>query len=125
MIKKTRIPVAPGEVLFEEFMKPYGISQNALGRAINVPPIRINEIVLGKRAISPDTALRLGRYFCTSAEFWVGLQTGYDLGTAKEKLGEGLGMIKPLPEALELLKKGIPGERTQAIRVRRIAVAHK
>src|SRR5438045_2726415 len=67
-------PIHPGEILREEFMKPRGLSQNALARALNVPPRRINEIVLEKRAISADTALRLARYFGTSAEMWAGLQ---------------------------------------------------
>jgi addiction module HigA family antidote len=72
-------PVHPGEILREEFMKPRGLSQNALARALNVPPRRINEIVLEKRAITGDTALRLARYFGTSAEMWMGLQADYDL----------------------------------------------
>jgi addiction module HigA family antidote len=72
-------PIHPGEILREEFMKPRGLSQNALARALNVPPRRINEIVLEKRAITADTALRLSRYFGTSAEMWLGLQADYDL----------------------------------------------
>jgi addiction module HigA family antidote len=72
-------PIHPGEILREEFMKPRGLSQNALARALNVPPRRINEIVLEKRGITADTALRLARYFGTSAEMWTGLQSDYDL----------------------------------------------
>lgn len=72
-------PIHPGEILREEFMKPRGLSQNALARALNVPPRRINEIVLEKRGITADTALRLARYFGTSAEMWAGLQADYDL----------------------------------------------
>ena len=72
-------PIHPGEILREEFMKPRGLSQNALGRALKVPPRRINEIVLEKRGITADTALRLARYFGTSAELWTGLQADYDL----------------------------------------------
>jgi addiction module HigA family antidote len=72
-------PIHPGEILLEEFMKPCGLSQNALARALNVPPRRINEIVLEKRGITADTALRLARYFGTSAEMWAGLQADYDL----------------------------------------------
>src|SRR5580658_9979816 len=72
-------PIHPGEILREEYMKPHGLSQNALARALNVPPRRINEIVLEKRGISADTALRLARYFGTSAELWTGLQADYDL----------------------------------------------
>lgn len=69
----------PGEVLLEEFLKPMALSQNRLAREIRVPPRRINEIVLGKRAISADTAVRLARYFGTSEKFWMGLQADYDL----------------------------------------------
>jgi addiction module HigA family antidote len=72
-------PIHPGEILREEFMKPHGLSQNALARALNVPPRRINEIVLEKRSITADTALRLARYFGTTAELWTGLQADYDL----------------------------------------------
>ena len=83
-------PVHPGEVLFEEFLKPNGISQNRLAINIGVPARRINEIVLGKRSISADTALRLARYFGTSANFWLGLQMEYDLDIAEDKVGERL-----------------------------------
>lgn len=75
--------IHPGEVLLEEFLNPMGISQNALGRALNVPPRRINEIVLQKRAITADTALRLAAFFGTSEGFWLGLQADYDLELAK------------------------------------------
>jgi len=71
--------IHPGEVLLEEFLEPMGISQNRLARAIGVPPRRVNEIVLGKRSITPDTALRLSRFFGTSSRFWLGLQMDYDL----------------------------------------------
>jgi addiction module HigA family antidote len=71
--------VHPGEVLLEEFLEPLEISQNRLAREIGVPPRRINEIVLGKRSVTPDTALRLSRYFGTSSRFWLGLQLDYDL----------------------------------------------
>ena len=74
--------VHPGEVLLHEFLEPLGISQNAAGRAMNVPPRRINEICLGKRAITPDTAIRLSRYFGTTPYFWLGLQHDYDLEEA-------------------------------------------
>lgn len=80
------LPVHPGEVLLEEFLKPKGISQNQLALAIRVPARRINEIVLGKRSITADTALRLGRYFQMSAKFWLGLQMDYDLDVAEDKL---------------------------------------
>ena len=79
MNKKKLAPIHPGEILREDFMKPLGISQNALARALNVPPRRINEIVLEKRGITADTALRLARCFGTSAEMWTGLQSDYEL----------------------------------------------
>jgi len=90
MAKKLR-NIHPGEVLLEEFLNPMGISQNALARAIGVPPRRINEIILGKRAVTADTALRLASFFGTSEGFWLGLQADYDLeetrhGIAKELL---------------------------------------
>jgi len=91
-MKKNRIPpVHPGEILFEEFLKPMEISQNRLALDMRVPPRRINEIVHGKRRITADTALRLGRYFGMSAEFWLGLQMDYDLDIEEDKLGERLG----------------------------------
>jgi len=83
-------PITPGEILLEEFLKPLGLSQTALSRDIGVPPRRINEIVLGKRSITADTALRLGRYFGMSPQFWLNLQTRYDLETAADKLGKTL-----------------------------------
>jgi len=88
---KNRLPnVHPGEILLEEFLKPLGISQNRLARDIKVPPRRVNEIVLGKRAITPDTALRLARYFGTSERFWLGLQLDYDLEEAQRAVGEAV-----------------------------------
>ena len=78
-------PIHPGEILREEFMVPRGLSQNALARALNVPPRRINEIVLETRGITADTALRLARYFGTSAEMWAGLQADYDLRLARNE----------------------------------------
>lgn len=78
-------PIHPGEILREEFMKPRDLSQNALARALNVPPRRINEIVLEKRSITADTALRLARFFGTSAEMWTGLQADYDLRLARHE----------------------------------------
>jgi addiction module HigA family antidote len=89
-MKKKLRPVHAGEVLFEEFLKPMGISQNRLALNIGVPPRRINEIVLGKRGITADTALRLAKFFGTSAEFWLGLQAQYDLDITAEELGERL-----------------------------------
>jgi len=81
-------PLHPGEILLEEFMQPLGLSQTRLGRDLGVSPRRINEIVHGKRSITADTALRLSRYFGNSAEFWLGLQTDYDLDTASDRLSE-------------------------------------
>ena len=78
-------PVHPGEVLLEEFLKPMNLSQNRLALDIRVPARRINEIVHGKRRITPDTALRLARYFDMSAEFWLGLQMDYDLDVAEDE----------------------------------------
>ncbi len=83
-------PVHPGEVLLEEFLKPMNLSQNRLALDIGVPPRRINEIVLGKRRLTVDTALRLARYFGTSPQFWLGLQTDYDLDVATDTLGDRL-----------------------------------
>ena len=88
MTKLTNIH--PGEILFEEFLVPMGISQNLIARETGVPPRRINEIVHGKRAVTADTALRLARYFGTSEEFWMGLQADYDLEEARNKLGSRL-----------------------------------
>ena len=80
----------PGEILLEEFLKPMGLSQTALANAIGVPPRRINEIVLGKRAVTADTDLRLARYFGVSAQFWMNLQARYDLAVAEDQLGRRL-----------------------------------
>ena len=79
-------PVHPGEILLEEFLKPYGISQYRLAQDIGVPPRRINEIVHGKRAISADTALRLSRYFGLSERYWMNLQARYELELEKDRL---------------------------------------
>ena len=83
-------PIHPGEILQEEFLLPLGISQNKLALAIRVPARRINEIVLGKRGISADTALRLSLFFGNSPQFWLGLQIEYDLDVTKELIGESL-----------------------------------
>jgi len=83
-------PIHPGEILREEFMKPHGLSQNALARALGVPPRRINEIVLEKRGITADTALRLARFFGTTAEMWTGLQADYDLRLARYETAKAI-----------------------------------
>ena len=90
-------PVHPGEVLLEEFLKPMGLSQNRLALGIGVHARRINEIVLGKRAITADTALRLARYFGTSPRFWLDLQSDYDLDAAEDLLGDRLAReVRPM-----------------------------
>ena len=83
---KKMSPLHPGEILYEEFLKPMGLSQNRLALDIRVPARRINEIVLGKRRITADTALRLAKYFNMSPQFWLGLQIDYDLDVAGDKL---------------------------------------
>ena len=100
-MKKKLYPVYPGEVLLEEFLKPMDISQNRLALNIGVPPRRINEIVLGKRGITADTALRLARFFGTSAEFWTGLQSQYELDITADELGERL------EQEVKIFKKAI------------------
>ena len=84
MARKLLEPIPPGEILSEEFMKPLDLSINALAREIDVPPNRISEIVGGKRAITADTALRLGKYFGVSPEIWLGLQADYDIRVARQ-----------------------------------------
>jgi hypothetical protein len=93
----SKLPnIHPGEILAEEFLVPFALSQNALARALGVPPRRINEIVLGKRAITADTALRLARYFGNSPGFWMALQASFDLEEAQVALGTCLeSQIQP------------------------------
>jgi antitoxin HigA-1 len=86
----------PGEILLEDFLKPLGLSQNAVAQAIMVPPRRINEIVLGKRAVTADTDLRLTRYFGLSEGFFLRLQTDYQLMESRRALGSRLDAIRPL-----------------------------
>jgi antitoxin HigA-1 len=87
MVEKKLSPVHPGEVLSEEFIRPLGLSQNRLALSIGVPARRINEIVLGRRGVTADTALRLARFFGNSPQFWLGLQTDYDLDVTRSALG--------------------------------------
>jgi addiction module HigA family antidote len=95
-MEKKLAPIHPGEVLLEEFLQPMGLSQNRLALALGIPPRRINEIVLGKRRITADTALRLARYFQMSPQFWLGLQMDYDLDVAEDTLAERLDTeVKP------------------------------
>ncbi len=90
MLEQKLPPIHPGEVLLEEFLKPLLLSQYRLAKEIGVPARRINEIVHGKRAITPDTALRLSRYFGLSERFWLNLQTRYDLEIEKDHLADRL-----------------------------------
>lgn len=90
MTKTNLVPVHPGEVLMEEFLAPLNLSQNRLALSLGVPARRINEIVLEKRGISADTALRLSAYFGNSADFWLGLQMDYDLDCARIEVGSAI-----------------------------------
>ncbi|MGD8761475.1 MAG: HigA family addiction module antitoxin [Desulfobacteraceae bacterium] len=90
MKNKKLLPIHPGEILIEEFLKPMGISQYRLARDISVPPRRINEIVHGKRSITADTALRLGRFFEISPQFWLNLQNRFDLEVTEDSLADRL-----------------------------------
>jgi len=90
MTRKLLPPVHPGEVLLEEYLTPLGMTQYRLAKSLSVPPRRINEIVHGNRAITADTALRLGRFFGTSERFWLNLQTAYDLDVERDRLGSRL-----------------------------------
>jgi addiction module HigA family antidote len=94
-------PIHPGEVLLDEFIKPMGLSQNRLAIDIGVDARRINEIVLGKRSITANTALRLARFFGNSPQFWMGLQTQYDLDVAEDTLGKRLEReVRPMATAI-------------------------
>ncbi len=86
-MKEKLIPITPGEILLEEFLKPLEISQNQLAKDINVPPNRISQIIHGKREITVDTALRLGRYFGIEPEFWLNLQARYNMKEVRNKVG--------------------------------------
>ena len=90
MTKKKISPIHPGEVLMEEFLKPMSISQYRLAKDISVPPRRINEIVHGERGMTADTALRLGRYFAVSPQFWLNLQAHFDLAQEEDRIGDRL-----------------------------------
>ncbi|MPV48746.1 MULTISPECIES: HigA family addiction module antitoxin [unclassified Pseudactinotalea] len=99
MSEKLYPPIHPGEVLMEDFIEGFGITQNKLAVAIGVPPRRINEIVHGKRAITADTALRLGRYFAMDPQFWLNLQTRYELEVAQSRVADQVAAIAPLRTA--------------------------
>ncbi len=92
---RERSPIHPGEVLLEDFLVPLNLTKYRLAKDIGVPPTRIQDVIDGKRGISADTALRLGRYFGTSAELWMNLQNGYELELAKMQLGGVLEQLKP------------------------------
>jgi addiction module HigA family antidote len=96
MGKRDFAPIHPGEVLLHDFMEPMGLSQYRVAKEISVPPRRINEIVHGIRGITADTALRLSRYFGLTDQYWLNLQSLYDLQIAKEQLQETLDAIEPL-----------------------------
>lgn len=101
MMPKKLAPVHPGEILLGEFLQPMSLSQNRLALALGVPPRRINEIVLGKRSVTADTALRLGRYFSMSPKFWLGLQMDYDLDLAEDRLAGRLEIeVRPRDTAV-------------------------
>lgn len=89
-VKRDFPPIHPGEILLEEFLRPMGISQYRVAKDISIDPRRINEIVHGKRSVSADTAIRLGRYFGTSARFWLNLQSHYDLEVHEQMIGDRL-----------------------------------
>lgn len=99
-MKRDFEPIHPGEVLLEELLKPMGISQYQLAKTIGVPARRINEIVHGKRAVTPDTGLRLSRAFGLSPSFWVTMQARYDLEIAKDQLEDVLANIEPIKVTL-------------------------
>jgi addiction module HigA family antidote len=100
-MKKNIIqPIHPGEILLEEFLDPMGLSQYRLAKDINVPAVRINDIILGKRGISADTALRLAKFFGMSVEFWTGIQSEYEVAMAKSRIEDRLDReIRPYKAA--------------------------
>lgn len=99
MTDRLYAPIHPGEVLMEDFIEGFGITQHKLAVSIGVPPRRINEIVHGKRAITADTALRLGRYFGVEPQFWLNLQSRYELELAEDRVADKVAEIKPLQVA--------------------------
>ena len=101
MVEQKLPPIHPGEILLEEFLKPMGISQYRLAKDINVPPRRINEIVHGTRAITPDTALRLSRYFGLTERFWLNIQSRYDIEVEKDRLQDRLEREVTVYEAVQ------------------------
>ena len=106
-IPTHRAPTHPGEMLLEEFLKPMGITQRELSDAINVPYQRVNEIINGKRGITPSTALRLAKFFRVSADFWMNIQLRWDLYFAKQSESNALKDIKPIPMRQTGMESGI------------------
>ena len=99
MSKKKLPPIHPGEILLEEFLKPLDMNPHQLAMALRVPPNRIAQIIQGERAITADTALRLGRYFGVNPQFWLNLQDAYDIGRVRAELARELEQIEPLNAA--------------------------
>ena len=99
MTEKLYPPIHPGEILMEDFIEGFGITQHKLAVSIGVPPRRINEIVHGKRAITADTALRLGRYFGVEPQFWLNLQSRYESELAEDRVAEQVAAISPIQAA--------------------------
>src|SRR3989304_4164377 len=108
MASRKSAPIHPGEILQEEFLKPLGLSQYRLAKDISVPARRVNEIVLGKRSVTADTALRLARYFGTTERFWLNLQTRYDLELERDRLGARLER-----EGAGRARWGLPAHKTR------------
>ncbi len=100
MVTRRLEPIHPGEILEEEFMRPLGLSANALAGKIDVPVTRVSEIVRGHRGVTADTALRLARFFGTSPELWLGIQSEYDLRVARREIGDAVESIAPLKRAV-------------------------
>jgi len=96
--KNPRAPVHPGEILREEYLKPLGITPYALAAALRVPRTRVERLVREETSITPDTALRLGRYFATRPDFWLGIQARFDVETAQARLDDDIAAIVPLPK---------------------------
>lgn len=117
-MKKKLAPVHPGEILREEFMKPLGLTMNRLALELRVPVTRIGEIVHGRRGVSPETALRLARYFNTSAQFWLNLQSAYDLAVAEDRCGAAIDR-----DVARRASRALPPSRTAATRPARRRLA--
>jgi addiction module HigA family antidote len=122
-MKKKLEPVHPGEVLQQEFMEPFGVTQYRVARETKVPPRRINEIVQGKRAITADTALRLARFFGTSELFWLNLQARYDLDVQRQRLGRALDEIAtyvpPADTSMRIADRPVQGKAPRRTKGRR------